>query len=62
MKRPDEHPAARGFGAWAERRGLEHDDPAVDGGRSLGALWDLWLAETAAGVRDLDYVDLRAAS
>ena len=55
MRRPDEHPAARGLGAWQERRRFEYDDPTIDGGESLGALWQLWLAEHACGVADVDY-------
>ena len=55
--RRDPHAAARGFADWLDRRGLEHDDPAVDDGASLGALWQLWLAEHACGVSDLDYAE-----
>lgn len=50
-----EHPAARGFARWLDRRGFEHDDPAADHGQSLAALWQLWLAEHACGVADLGY-------
>lgn len=57
MARRDPHAAARGFADWLDRRGLEHDDPAVDDGASLGALWQLWLAEHACGVSDLDYAE-----
>lgn len=42
-----EHPAARGFARWLDRRRFEHDDPAADNGESLAALWQLWLAEHA---------------
>lgn len=52
---------ARGFAAWLDRRHLEHDDPAADQGRSLGALWQLWLAEHAADTAHLDYADSEAA-
>lgn len=52
-----EHPAARGFARWLDRRRLEHDDPRSDDGASLAALWALWLAEHACGVADLDYAE-----
>ncbi len=55
-----EHPAARGFARWLDRRRLEHDDPQSDDGASLGALWQLWLAEHECGVADLGYAE-RAA-
>lgn len=46
--RKREHPAARGFAHWLDRRRFEHDDPQTDGGESLGALWALWVAERVA--------------
>lgn len=55
--REREHPAARGFALWLDRRRFEHDDPRGDAGASLGALWALWLAEHACGVADLDYAE-----
>lgn len=50
MRRSEEHPAARGFAAWLDRRGFEHEAPEVDGAQSIAALWALWLAEHACGV------------
>ena len=56
-----EHPAARGFARWLDRHGFEHDAPEADRGESLGALWQLWLAEHACGVVALDYAQYEIA-
>lgn len=44
-----EHPAARGFADWTERRAVEYDAPELDGGRGLMSLWNHFLLEVEHG-------------
>lgn len=52
-----EHPAARGFAAWLDRRRFEYHAPEVDGGESIASLWQHWLLEVEHGSQHDELVE-----